>query len=112
MGEAESLFSLGTGGAEGTRLERAVRDAHGSADLTDACRAYLGAVGAPQDVSLLALFLDAGDRDLIVTALEALLAKKNAGSFEISPGLRSQLRALEQDRDDTLAGISEELLAD
>ncbi len=110
--EAGSVFSMGKGGAEGKRLANEMRDAHGTSDFLHACRSYCDEIGTPQDPLLLALLLDTGERDLVVSALEALLEAKNGGSLEIASGLRSQLRVLEQDRDDTIAGISEELLED
>ena len=108
--EADSAFSLEPGGAEGRALAKQMRDSHGSSDFAGACRAYFEQVGVPTDPMLLSLLLDSGERDLIVSALEALTAAKNAGSFELGAGLRSQLRLLEQDRDDTIAGLSEDLL--
>ena len=112
MNEADSVFSLGKGGAEGKRLANEMRDAHGTSDFLHACRSYCEKIGIPQDPALLALLLDSGERDLVVAALEALLEAKNGRSLEVRSGLRSQLRVLEQDRDDTIAGISEELLED
>lgn len=109
---ADALFSEGPGGAEGVRLAKAIRDRHGTPELADACRAYRDAIGVPDDPGLLALFLDTGDRELLVPALERLLERKDAGSLEIPAGLRSTLRILAQHRDDTVAGISEDLLAD
>ena len=108
--EADSLFAIGQAGAEGARLEKELRDAHGTPDLAPACRAYRDQIGMPRDPALLSLFLDTQDRDLVVGALERLLDEKNADSLEISSGLRSQLRVLAGDRDDSIAGISEELL--
>ena len=108
--EAKSLFSLGRGGAKGEKLAAEMRAAHGSEGLAEACRAYLTGVGMPDDLALLSLFLDSAEHDLIVGALEALLEAKSSRSLEIRAGLRSQLRVLAQDRDDTVAGISEELL--
>jgi hypothetical protein len=108
--DADALFSLGKGGARGAQLAKQIRDAHGSSDLATACRAYFGEVGLPDDPGLLALFLDTGEKELVVAALEGLLERKQVGSLEIGSGLRSQLRVLAQDRDDTIAGISEEIL--
>jgi hypothetical protein len=110
--QAGSLFSPGKGGAEGAQLETAIRDSHGTPAFVAACQAYLDQVGVPDDPSLLTLFLDSGDRGLLVPALEKLLELKNAASLQVGAGLRNQLRVLEQDRDDTVAGISEELLED
>jgi len=108
--EADTLFSIGQGGAAGAELALQLRDAHGGPGFLQACRQYRDAVGVPADPALLSLFLDSADRPLIVEALEALLAAKGAGTLDLGPGLRSQLRGLAQDRDDTVAGISEELL--
>jgi hypothetical protein len=107
--EADQLFA-GEGGPARARAQ-AVRDAHGSDSFLDACRSYLAEVGAPEEPSLIALFLDTGDRELMVPVLEVLLRQQGEGTLEISPGLRSQLRVLEQHRDDTVAGIAEDLLA-
>jgi hypothetical protein len=107
--EADALFSLG---ATGEERARQMRETHGGPDFLQACRQYREDVGVPSNPALLAFFLDSGDRALIVEALEALLVAKNGGSLALGPGLRSQLRALAQDRDDTVAGISEELLSD
>ena len=112
LNEADSIFSLGKGGAKGKQLANAMRDAHGTSDFLQACRSYCEEIGIPQDPVLLALLLDTGERRLVVVALEALLGMKNDASLEIGSGLRSQLRVLEQDRDDTIAGICEELLGD
>jgi len=107
---ADSLFSLGQGGSEGERLGKELRDAHGTSDFVPACRSYREQIGLPRDPELLGLFLDTAEHELVVEALEGLLALKNAGSLDVSAGLRGQLRVLEQDRDDLVAGISEELL--
>ena len=112
LNDADSLFSTGKGGEKGSQLADAMRDAHGTSDFLQACRGYCEEIGTPQDPSLLALLLDTGERDLVVAALEALLTTRNDGSLQIDSGLRSQLRVLEQDRDDTIAGVCEELLAE
>ena len=108
--EADAVFALEPGGAEGQALAKQMRDSHGTEGFAAACRSYCDQVGIPRDPGLLALLLDSGERDLIVSALEAFTEAKNAGSFELGAGLRSQLRMLEQDRDDTVAGLSEDLL--
>ena len=110
LSAANALFSMEKGGKQGEALAKAMRDAHGSGEFEDACRAYADEIGTPNDPSLLSLFLDTGDPSLVIAALEALLSLKNAGSLPIGGGLKSQLRVLEQDRDDAIAGISEELL--
>jgi hypothetical protein len=100
------------GGQEGAALAKAMRDAHGSDEFLAACQAYADEIGTPDDPTLLSLFLDSGDRALIVTGLERLLELKERGLLPLSAGLKSQLRVLENDADDTVAGISEDLLAD
>jgi hypothetical protein len=108
--QADGLFSKGPGGASGERLARAVRDAHGSPGLAAACRAYREALGLPRDASLLSLFLDSGDPELVVGALGALRNEARAGGLALTPGQRSQLRTLAQDRDDAVADAAEALL--
>jgi hypothetical protein len=110
--EADSLFTMEQGGEQGAALAKGMRDAHGSSEFPAACRTYSDEIGTPADPALLSLFLDCDDRALIVAALERLLELKNAGSLEVSAGLKSQLRVLEHDADDTVAGISEDLLAE
>jgi hypothetical protein len=71
--EIDGLFSKGKGGAETERLERAMRDARGTPGLAAACRAWLDAVGPPEATSVVSLFLDSGDRELVLEGLAALL---------------------------------------
>lgn len=106
----DGLFADGTGGAEGERLAAAVREAHGTAELAGACRAYRNAVGLPQDPSLLSIFLDADDAELVREALGGLEMLRDAGRLELTRGLRSQLRMLAQGSDDEAAEAAEELL--
>ncbi|MCZ6464297.1 MAG: hypothetical protein O7A09_08150 [Proteobacteria bacterium] len=106
----DQMFSGETGGEEGAGLAKAVRDAHGSSDLAAACRAYLDALGPPRDPALLALFLDAGQPELVVAGLEALLAARVEERLEVTSGLRSQLRVLEGDFNDEVAEAAEALL--
>jgi hypothetical protein len=108
--EIDGLFSKGKGGAETERLERAMRDARGTPGLAAACRAWLDAVGPPEATSVVSLFLDSGDRELVLEGLAALLRARDAGRLDATPGLRSQLRMLAEDRDDEVAGAAEELL--
>jgi hypothetical protein len=108
--EIDSLFSKGKGGAEGARLAQAMRDAHGTPGLADACRAFRDVVGIPVDPADLGIFLDSGDSELVVAALEALLAQQEAGSLTLSSGLASQVRMLSQDADDAIAEAAEDLL--
>ena len=107
---ANALFAGNKGGAEGAALAKAVRDAHGTPVLGQACRDYVAALGVPAGTDLLSMFLDSGQPDLIVLALEALYERKRTGKLELSGGLRSQLRMLAQEPDDDIAGLSEDLL--
>jgi hypothetical protein len=109
--EADRLFHTGQGGARGEALARAVRDAHGSDGLTEACHAYRDALGLPGDPALLSLFLDAGDPALVAESIRALARGHESGAMEITRGVRSQLRMLEQSADDDVAYEAEELLA-
>jgi hypothetical protein len=110
--QLDAMFSGGKGGADGAHLARAVRDAHGTPGLADACRAYRDAVGAPEDPALISLFLDCADAGLVLAALESLRALRDAGGFEPSRGLLSQLRILAQDPADAVADAAEALLED
>jgi len=108
--QAESIFSEEGVGERGDELAKVIRAAHGSAELPDACHAFVLEVGLPKSVDLLQIFLDTADATLMVPALEALLARKQAGELEVSSGLRSQLRILSEDPNDDIAGLSEDLL--
>lgn len=111
MKQLDQLFTRTPGGAEADRLGKAIRDAHGSPELTPACQAFHAALGYPQEPSLLALFLDAGAPELVCGALEALAALHESGKLVVSSGLRTQLRLLAQDPDDGVAEGAEALLA-
>lgn len=106
----DGLFAPDGGGAEGERLARAVREAHGTPELAAACAAYREGVGLPADPALLALFLDAGQRDLVLDALRALAALRASDAAPLAPGLRSQLRMLAEDPDDEVAEAAEDAL--
>lgn len=105
--KAQGLFANDRGGAAGEELARAVRDAHGSPDLPAACAAYRDSLGYPSDPGLASIFLDSGQRELVVGALEALAA---GPSDAWTAGLRSQLRLLAEDADDEVAGAADDLL--
>jgi hypothetical protein len=106
------LFAKGSpGGAAGAQHAAAVRAAQGTPGLTDACRAYLEALGPPGDPGLLAAFLDARDRDIQLAALAALAEGIGAGRIAPSAGLRAQLRTLAEGLDDALAEAAEAALA-
>jgi len=109
--QIDQIFSSAPGGAEGERLGKAIRDAHGTPALTDACRAYRAALGLPADAGLLTLFLDARDPELVAAALAALGEAHAAGRLAATSGLRTQLRLLAQDSDDAVAEGAEDLLA-
>lgn len=99
-------------GAEQEKLAAAVRAAHGTDSLTDACRAYRDAVGCPSHPALIGMFLDSGDSELMVGVLESLIGQSASGEApELSGGLRSQLRMLVDGRDSVIAGLAEDLLA-
>ncbi|HEY8155543.1 MAG TPA: hypothetical protein VII72_15560 [Myxococcota bacterium] len=107
----DALFVTGKGGAAGERLAREMREARGTPGLAAACRAYRDAVGLPDDLAQLSLFLDSGDPELVLAALGALAAARAGGTLQPTSGLRTQLRLLAQDADDAVAEAAEELLA-
>lgn len=107
----DQLFAKGGGGGAGERLAAAVRAAQGTPGLTEACRAYLDALGPPSDPQLLAAFLDTSDREIGLAALRALGAGVRGGRFALGAGLRAQLRTLAEGPDDALAEAAEEVLA-
>jgi hypothetical protein len=107
--EIDGLFSQGNK-AELERITAAMRDAHGTPGLTDACRVYHQAVGLPGEASLISLFLDTGEPEMILVGLEALRIGHEKGSVKVTSGLRSQLRILSEDADDEVAEAAEELL--
>ncbi len=109
--EAGKIFTDAQGGAEGDALARAVEAAHGTPELAEACRAYREAVGLPGDLALLSLFLDADDPAIVAEAIRKLAEGHEAGEVQVSRGLKSQLRVLEQSSDDDVAYEAEELLA-
>jgi hypothetical protein len=106
----DALFSRSKGGAAGEEHAKAVRDAHGTPELAAACRAYMAALGPPDDASLLSLFLDARDAALVAEVLEAMEERVRAGSLVLAGGLRTQLRMLADDPDDRVAELAESLL--
>ncbi|MBW2275228.1 MAG: hypothetical protein JRG96_18330 [Deltaproteobacteria bacterium] len=106
----DKLFSVDEGGSEGAALAKAVRDAHGTPELADACRAMRDTCGIPRDVELLSIFLDSNDQEIVVAGLEALLELQNAGELEVGKGLTSQLRVLAQDFNNDIADVAEEIV--
>jgi hypothetical protein len=105
-----NLFARG-GKGDGERLAAAVRAALGTPGLTDACRAYLDALGPPEEPALLAAFLDARDAAIQLAALGAIEAGLAAGRLALGSGLRAQLRTLAEGLDDALAEAAEAALA-
>jgi hypothetical protein len=107
---ADSLFTEDKGGNEGKALADAVRAAHGTKDLPAACRTYLEGVGPPATKDLASVFLDAGEKELSLIALDELLRCKGAGDLNLDGGLKRQIRILSEDFDDDLASRAEDLL--
>ena len=108
--QLDSMFAKDRGGARGDELAAAMREAHGTDGFAAACRAYRDEIGTPADPELLALFLDTGDAELVVPALEAILALVQAGELAMSKGLRTQVSTLAQDFDARVADVAEEIL--
>jgi hypothetical protein len=106
-----AVFSGKRRPSEADRAADELRRSHGTPELAAACRAYRDAQGLPEDPSLLSLFLDAGDSELVVAALDALRGLHERGALEAGPGLRSQLRMLAGGFDDAAAEAAEALLA-
>jgi hypothetical protein len=107
--QLDGLFSSAKGGAEAEKLGAAIRAAHGSSGLADACRQFREVAGFPEDGALLGMFLDSGDAELVVGALKALQTACDAGGIKASGGLRSQIRMLAEDPDDEVAELAEVL---
>ena len=108
--QLDSMFSQGQGGAEGEALATAMRDAHGTPEFVEACKAYRDGVGWPVEAELLGLFLDSGEKELVVGALEAILDGLEAGGDPPGKGLRSQIASLAEDFDAAIADVAEEIL--
>lgn len=108
--QIDKLFSKDRNGPEAEHLRKAMRDAHGTPGLAAACRAFRDAVCVPDDPSDLALFLDCGDPELVVAALEAARTHCEGGTLRVTSGLRSQVRLLAQESDDRVAEAAEDLL--
>jgi len=107
--DIDGAFSHGNK-AEIERLADAMRDAHGTPGLADACRAYHEAAGPPGAAPLISLFLDTGEPELILLGFGALRTGCENGSVKPTSSLRSQLRILSEDSDDEVAETAEELL--
>ena len=109
--QLDGLFSKTKGGAEVEKLGAAIRVAHGTNGLADACRQYCEVAGFPEDAALLGMFLDSGDAELVIGGLKALQSAHEGGGFKASGGLRSQIRMLAEDPDDEVAELAEALAA-
>ncbi len=109
--QLDGLFSKTKGGAEIEKLGAAIRAAHGTSGLSDACRQYREVAGYPDDAALLGMFLDSGNAELVVGGLEALQTACAAEGFKASGGLRSQIRMLAEDPNDEVAELAEALAA-
>lgn len=107
---ADALFSGEKGGEQGKALAAAVREAHGTPALAEACRNYRAEIGLPAAPDLVSIFLDAGDKSISVAVLDAVLAQKSKGTLELAGGLKRQIRILSEDFDDDLASRAEEIL--
>lgn len=103
-----ALFAKGPAGGE--PHARAVRNAHGTPGLADACAAYLAALGPPREAALAALFLDAPHRELVLAGLAGLAALRDAGGLALGRSLRGQLRLHAEGSDDEVAQAAEDLL--
>lgn len=106
-----ALFARTPGGSEVERRARAVRDALGTPELAEACRAYLELAGPPRDADLVAAFLDAPDRDLVLTGLRSLEREVASGRLRPGAALRARLRNLAEGSDDEVAEAAEDVLA-
>lgn len=108
----DTLFGAARGKPDSAevRLAEAVLDARGTPELAASCRAFRESQGIPSDPPLVAAFLDSRDRELVVPTLAQLLEKAEVGGFELSAGLRSQLRLLVDDPDDEIAETAEAIL--
>lgn len=109
-GAAAKLFGTVGAGPRGDRLAHAVREAHGTPGLADACAAYVAALGPPRDAALAAVFLDAPGRDAVLAGLAGLASLRGAGRLEPSRALRDRLRRLAEDADDEVAAGAEALV--
>lgn len=108
--QIDGLFTDAKGGAEGDDLAKAVKNAHGTPQLADSCAAYAKALGMPEDPSLLSMFLDSGNSDLMVGALEKLRELHEGDGPKLTKGQKSQVRTLALDSNNAVADLAEELL--
>ena len=108
--QLDSLFSEGQGGQEGEALAAAMREAHGTPEFIDACKAFRDGVGWPVEPDLIGMFLDSGDEELVVGALEAVLDGITSGQFDPPKSLRTQVGVLAEDFNSSIADVAEEIV--
>lgn len=108
--ELDKLFTSTGRSPEVEALVKGLRNAHGTPELPEVCRAFRDELGMPGEVGLLSIFLDSNDAELVVAALETLLALSAQGDIELGKGIQSQLRVLSQDFNNDIAEIAEEIL--
>lgn len=109
--ELDSLFTPSGRSEEAEALIKRLRDAHGTPELPEVCRALREELGMPREVALLSIFLDSNDAELVVDALETMLLMLDAEEVEISKGVQSQIRVLSQDFNNAIAEVAEDILA-
>lgn len=109
--QLDGMFVKGKGGAQGEELAKALRAAHGTPGLAQACAAYREAIGMPSDPALLAMFLDCGESELVAAVLGEMRSLQQSGKLSLSTGQRSQVRTLALSSDDRIAEAAEDLLA-
>jgi len=108
--QLDSMFSEGQGGAEGEELAAAMRETHGTPKFIEACKAFRDGVGWPVEPELLGMFLDSGEEELVVGALEAILDGISSGQFELPKSLRTQIAVLAEDFNSSIADVAEEII--
>ena len=108
--EIDKLFSSTGRSAEADALVKRLRDAHGTPELAEVCRAFRDEVGLPREISLLSIFLDCNEPELVTAALSTILMLLEQEDVELGKGIQSQLRVLSQDFNNDIAEIAEDIL--
>ncbi len=108
--EIDKLFSSTGRSAEADALVKRLRDAHGTPELPEVCRTFRAELGMPTEPSLLSIFLDSNDAEVVVAGLETLLVLLSGSEVELGKGIQSQLRVLSQDFNNDIAEVAEEIL--
>lgn len=106
----DKLFTSSGKSPEAEAWVKRLRDAHGSADLAETCRAFRAELGMPREIELLTIFLDCNEAELVVDALETVLALMEQSELELGKGVQSQLRVLAQDFNNDIAELAEDIL--